>query len=310
MATCPASGAQYTLRAGGYRADISGVGASVRALRSDGRDIIVPFGADEQRPAMRGALLAPWPNRIADGRYESGGAVHQLPVNELATRNAAHGLVAWQEFEPIAQRADALTLRTVIVSQPGYPWTVQVDAHFVLSADGLRQEVTATNLGSGVAPFGLGAHPYLIAGEPAADAVDAWRLHVPAEEVLLISSDRMLPATTVDVAAHVGGRFDFRRARAIGDIRLNNAFTGLRRGSGGTAVVRLESDTVAVELECDDRVGWIQVYTSDESAGAEYRHAVAVEPMTCPPDAFNSRVDLAMLEPGAHSGAAWTVREA
>ena len=38
-----------------------------------------------------------------------------------------------------------------------------------------------------------------------------------------------------------------------------------------------------------------------------HRKALAVEPMTCPPDAFNSGVDLVVLEPGRSHSLALTI---
>ena len=73
MARTPASGIQHTIRAGEYGAVIASVGATLRSLTFAGRDLVVPFGADEVRPAHRGATLAPWPNRVVDGAYTFGG---------------------------------------------------------------------------------------------------------------------------------------------------------------------------------------------------------------------------------------------
>ena len=65
----PLSGTQHTLQTARYRADIASIGASLRTLSYDGRNLVLPFEADEVRPAYRGMTLAPWPNRIVDGRY-------------------------------------------------------------------------------------------------------------------------------------------------------------------------------------------------------------------------------------------------
>ena len=308
MATLPASGAQHTLRAGGYRADIATIGASVRCLQHEGRDIIVPFDANEVRPAMRGALLAPWPNRIADGRYVFAGTQHQLPINEIATRTASHGLVAWQNFTVADEQADSLVLTATIEPQPGYPWRIRVDVVFGLTADGLRQEVSATNLSDDAAPFGVGAHPYLLAGPADREAVDTWRLQIPAERVLLVSADRMLPMERFDVIDHEAGRYDFRTARPLGSAALNNAYTGLARDERGMACVRVMHDGVGVEAVWDEGTPWVQIYTADESAGGDFRHGIAGEPRTCPPDAFNSGTDRAVIEAGATFTAGWAIR--
>ncbi|HWU31187.1 MAG TPA: galactose mutarotase, partial [Microbacterium sp.] len=53
---------------------------------------------------------------------------------------------------------------------------------------------------------------------------------------------------------------------------------------------------------------WVQVHTADLPDPAASRRGLAVEPMTCPPDAFNSGTDLIVLEPGAAHTAGWSIR--
>ena len=69
----PLSGTQVTIDHGDYSATIASIGASLRTLRWQGRDLVIPFDADEVRPAYRGAILAPWPNRVVDGTYRHDG---------------------------------------------------------------------------------------------------------------------------------------------------------------------------------------------------------------------------------------------
>ena len=52
---------------------------------------------------------------------------------------------------------------------------------------------------------------------------------------------------------------------------------------------------------------WVQVHTADKPIAAQGRLGLAVEPMTCPPDAFNSGTDLLVLEPRASSSASWVI---
>nr|WP_127474305.1 aldose 1-epimerase family protein [Microbacterium sulfonylureivorans] len=304
----PVSGTQHVLRAGDHVAHVASIGASLRALRRGDRDLIAPFGADELRPSMRGALLAPWPNRTANGEYEFGGRTHRLPLTEPELMNAAHGLVAWLDFVAVAKSADALTLRATIEPQPGYPWRVRVDTIFRLSADGLDQEVVALNEADTAAPFGMGGHPYLVAGPARPRAIDAWSLQIPATEMVLVDPERLLPVGSVDVRDG-DARFDFRTSRTIGDTTLNHAFTGLVRDPDGAARVRvLDADGDGAEVVWDERCPWVQIYTADGPGTGSHRHAVAVEPTTCPPDALNSKRDLATVEPGATVSAAWSIR--
>jgi aldose 1-epimerase len=51
----------------------------------------------------------------------------------------------------------------------------------------------------------------------------------------------------------------------------------------------------------------VQIHTADQPDAAVSRIGLAVEPMTCPPDAFNSGTDLIVLQPGESTTAGWTI---
>ncbi|WP_223622493.1 aldose 1-epimerase family protein [Microbacterium sp. EST19A] len=304
----PLSGKPFVLRSGAYEARIASVGASLRSLRHDGVDLVVPFAEEEIRPSMRGALLAPWPNRIADGAYAFGGETHRLVQNEPETRTAAHGLVAWTDFDVVSASTGRVVLTATIAAQPGYPWRLRIDAEFRLGADGLTQEVTATNESARDAPVGLGGHPYLVAGPVRERGIDDLTLAMDAEQILLVSADRLLPERTVSVADAAAGGRDFREPRRLAGTEINHAYTGLGRQQGLASARVLADDGTGVEIEWDARCPWVQVYTTDRGIGEEFRNGVAVEPMTCPPDAFNSGRDLHVVPAGGSASAGWTIR--
>ncbi|WP_082508754.1 aldose 1-epimerase family protein [Microbacterium sp. Leaf161] len=300
----PRSGRQLRIAGHGYEAVIASVGASLRVLTFEGRDLVVPFDADEVRPGYRGTTLAPWPNRIVDGRYTFGGAEQQLALTEPARGQALHGLLAWAEFEDRLVLDDRVVLAAVIEPQTGYPFRVEVETEYRIDIDGLRQTVTARNLGADAAPWGTGPHPYLVAGP--GGRVDDWTLTLPASEVLTVTPDRLSPVALEAVSEHPA--WDFRAARRIGDVFIDHAFTGLAR-DGGVAEVRLVTDAgTGVAMTFDERCPWVQVHTADNPGiDAIHRIGLAVEPMTCPPDAFNSGTDLVVLEPGATHAASWRI---
>ena len=187
MARTPASGIQHTIRAGEYEAVIASVGATLRSLTYAGRDLVVPFGADEVRPAHRGATLAPWPNRVVDGAYSFGGRDFQLALTEPARSHALHGLATWLDFDAVEAGDDHVTLEAVISPQTAYPWRLVVRVGFALGSDGLTQSVAVRNESERAAPWGTGPHPYLVAG---AGRVDGWTLTLPADRVLAVTARR------------------------------------------------------------------------------------------------------------------------
>lgn len=310
MARPPASGTQHALRAGDYEAVIASVGATLRSLTHRGRDLVVPFEADEVRPAHRGATLAPWPNRVVDGRYSFGGRDFQLALTEPARSHALHGLATWLDFEAIDKGSDHVTLAAVIPPQTAYPWRVVVTTTFALGPDGLTQTVTARNESDEPAPWGTGPHPYLVAGE---GRVDGWTLELPAEQVLAVTPDRLIPTELVAVDADDPQRFDFRAARTIGAAEIDHAYTGLVRDADGQATVRLTDPSGAgVEMTWDAACPWVQIHTADKPEPAQSRLGLAVEPMTCAPDAFNAPgyaydAGLIAIEPEASVSASWRI---
>ncbi|MCR2817768.1 aldose 1-epimerase family protein [Microbacterium sp. zg.Y1090] len=309
MAHLPASGTQHTLRRGACEVVVASVGASLRSFTHSGRDLVVPFDADEVRPAYRGATLAPWPNRVVDGRYAFGGTEQQLPLTEPERGHALHGLAAWLDFEPVDKGPDHVTLAATVEPQTGYPWRVRVQTTFALGDDGLTQTVRAQNLSAGPVPFGTGPHPYLVAGE---GTVDDWTLELPASEVLSVTPDRLVPTTL----GPVDEAFDFRAPRAIGATEIDHAFTGLAPGDDGVTTVRVTAaDGRGAGIAWDAACSWVQVHTADRPDGAadpSHRIGLAVEPMTCAPDAFNAPrygfdTGLLVIEPGATAEASWRI---
>jgi aldose 1-epimerase len=302
--TVPLTGQQYQIGAGRYRATVTELGAGLRELLCGDRPVIAGYGADELPPAAAGGVLAPWPNRIDGGRYVFGGAEHQLALTEPGRGTAIHGLTRWLAWTPVRHQASAVLLRAAAHGQQGYPFSVQIDAEYRLEAgSGLHVAITATNRGSRPAPYGTGSHPYLIAGTA---RVDDWQLALPAAAWLPLD-DRGIPAgppAPVD-----GTPYDFRQLRTIGATRLDHALTGLDRGRDGRAWAYLAADgATRVGLWAGPGYRWLQVFTGDPLSADRRRTAVAIEPMTCPPNAFVTGQDLLILQPGQAVTHTWGIQ--
>lgn len=254
---------------------------------------------------MSGAVLAPWPNRTADARYSFRGRTFVLEMNERLTRCASHGLLADEDFDLVSHSEDRLHLVKTIRPTAGYPWAVTVSVEFTLSPSGLTQRVSAINGGDDPAPIGLGSHPYPVVGGRGRDVVDAWYLRVSASQVMLVDEARSLPVRLAHVADEPA--LDFRAGRRIGTTVVNHAYTNLSRKKDGSAVVELCDEAGAgVEVALDRDCRWVQIYTGEYLDPR--RSAIAIEPMTCPPDALNSGRDLRILAPGEEASMAWTIR--
>ena len=300
----PLTGVQYDLSAGDFRATITELGAGLRRLEHRGQPVIVGYEPDMLPPGAAGQLLCPWPNRVDGGHYAIDGAHNQLDLSEPANENAIHGLTRWSSWaaEPGSAAEDEITLRHVLLGHQGYPFCLELDASYRLDADrGLEVSISARNVGSAAAPYGTGSHPYLTAG---AATVDECELELPAG-LWQPLGERGIPYDTPEDVT--GTEFDFRAAKRIGITQLDSALTGLTREADGRARARLTGARTQVTLWAGPGYEWLQVFTGDTLDPSHRRKAVAIEPMTCPPNAFVSGVDLLMLEPGDSVTHTWGI---
>lgn len=291
------SGEQHEIAGCGYRAVVTECGAGLRVLEHQGRPIVSGYAEDEQASSGRGQLLLPWPNRIQDGRYHFQDQDLQLPLSEPARGHASHGLVRWVAWPVREHTDDAVTMGCRLMSQPGYPWTLDLTASYAVSGAGLDVTVSATNLSDWPAPFAAGAHPYF---RPGSDPLDSWRLDLRAATALTVD-DRLIPIGSVQIAG-TGG--DFRDGRAIDGASLDTAYGDLDRDPDGWAEVRLSGSDGTVVLRMDENHKWVQVFVGPPGR----RDLVAIEPMTAPPNAFATGQDLIVLDPGDTTSVRWGIR--
>jgi aldose 1-epimerase len=299
------SGDQFEITAGGYRAVVTESGATLRVLEHDGRPLLHGFGEGDMASGGRGQLLVPWPNRVRDGAYSFQGRDLQLPLTEPSRHNASHGLARWSAWSAEEHGTSSVSLGYRLMAQSGYPWTLDLHVLYDLSADGLTVTQTATNLSDRAAPYASGAHPYLTAGP---GPVDGWELTLPAG-LRLLADDRKLPVGEEPVE---GTPYDFRVTRPLRDTVLDDAFGELSRDHDGVATAELRDPAtgLGVALWADRHHPWLMIYSADDQP--EPRAALAVEPMTAPPDALRSGRDLVTLrpagEPGDEVSVSWGLR--
>jgi aldose 1-epimerase len=297
------SGEQFEIAHGEQRATIVEVGAGVREYFVGARPVLEPYPLHELCDGAHGAPLIPWPNRLADGIYRFDGADHELALSEPERHNAIHGLMRWRPWVAVEHRADSVAMGARLHPLPGYPFTLDLQIAYELSDTGLSVTTTARNVGASACPYGAGQHPYL---SPGAGLIDECELQLPAATRILSDRERQLPSGREGVE---GGDHDFRRPRRIGGLRLDDPFTDLERDGDGNATVVLRTpDGACVELWLDEHYAFVELYTGDTLAPHRRRRALAIEPMTCAPNAFRSGEGLVRLSPGASLSARWGVR--
>jgi aldose 1-epimerase len=276
----PPTGAEHALERGRQRLVVSEAGGGARSWTVDGSELLASFGAGTSDAAFAGKPLMPWPNRLRDGRYAFEGTEHRVALSEPENATALHGLTLSSHWRASRTSAHGITLTHQLRGREGYPFALDLAVGYELDSAGVVVTLRATNAGPGRAPFGAGLHPYLrLDGDVT--------LQVPARSRVPVD-DRLLP--TGPPAPVSGTDLDFRHARRLGDRRLDTCFGDLERGAAGVAAVTLVGARTLV-VWVDDAFHFVQLFTTDG--------AIAVEPMTCAPDAFNTGDGLLVLEPGA-----------
>ncbi|MGY1640310.1 aldose 1-epimerase family protein [Geodermatophilus sp. SYSU D00703] len=288
--------ADVELASGSARLAVDPRGGGLRALSAGGWEVLDGYPAGVVPAGRRGGVLLPWPNRLRDGRWTWAGRELQLDV-AAPGKPAVHGLVSWQPWAVLERAGDAVTVGTVVEPRPGYPFRLAAAVDHELGPDRLTVTVRVRNAGEDPAPFGVGMHPYLAVGATADGGIADAELTVPARTALV--TDGGLPT---------GERLPFDGAVGrIGDRAIDTPLTDLVRDDDGWARVRLAGPAGRLELAVDGSWPWLQVYTGDTLPEGQRRRSVAVEPMTCPPNALADGVDLVVLDPGAAWAGTWTL---
>jgi aldose 1-epimerase len=283
------TGKQFTITAGDHELTAVEVGGGLRRYTHSGADVIAPYAEDELPPNGAGAVLMPWPNRLRGGRYTFAGQQYQVPITDVARGNAIHGLARWARWVPVAVSAASVTLACDIPPQTGWPFELRAEVTYALHPDhGLTVTAVARNHGETPAPLGVGFHPYLALH---GHRLDETTLHIPAQQ-RFVTDEAQLPLGTQDVA---GTPYDFGRPRRLKTLRMDDTFT-----MPGPSAVDVRTPSGGAHLSFDAAFGYVQVFTREDVGGGP--PAIAVEPMTCPANAFNTAIGLLVLEPGG----AWT----
>jgi len=297
------AGQLFEIKSRNRSAVITEQGAGLFSVNWDGTELLNSVNSDGfGGNGAHGQVLAPWPGRISEGRYEYGGSTYELALDDRTHKAAIHGLARWLAWAPRHQEASSITMGTRLLAHPGYPFCLDLEQSYSWRSERLEISFSATNLGQQPAPFGYGCHPYFTLGLP---NIDAGVLSVPATEYLGTDEhlNPLLPARLVE-----GTPYDFRRPRAIGDAKLDLTLTGLERGPDGhVSVVFASPDgAVAITSTYGQAVNFVQIFSGD-TLSAGRRRGLAIEPYTAAPNAFNNGLGLHHLAPGETLTVEWSI---
>ncbi|MGK3647177.1 aldose 1-epimerase family protein [Pseudarthrobacter enclensis] len=300
------SGRQYRISCGRQTVLLTEVGGSLRDYLLDGHPLLDGYGPDEICTGARGQALIPWPNRIKGGSYDWEGQRQQLDLSEPEKSGAIHGLTRWSNWHVLERSADAAWFTHTLHACQGWPWILDCRLEYQLGPEGLTVRTTVVNRSASPCPFGTGAHPYLSTGFPRPGAINDALVQVPGRTFIPVD-EQGIPTGHQPVD---GTEYDLRELQQLDGRHIDVAYTGLVRDADGRARVKLlrPDRSGGVELWVDETYPYLEIFTGDTLPQPHRRRAgLGVEPMTCAPDAFNSREGLIILRPGQSHTGAWGI---
>ncbi len=239
--------------------------------------------------SYKGSKLTPFPNRIRDGKYCFKGSYYQLPINHRHENHAIHGLVYDKSFSLVKLIANKVCAELEIEycysgGDVGFPWCFRVTLVYTLTNKGIKITTYIKNTGTQDMPFGDGWHPYFKFNE----VVDDLMISIPSSKKILVDG-RMIP----------NGKFerndDIKNLRLIGNKVLDSGFQIETLGISTTQLYSPKKDTKINVWQDSDfaKYNYLQIYIPPS------RESIAIEPMTCAPDAFNNHEGLNILSPNS-----------
>lgn len=256
-------------------------GASVSALHlssANSERTILSVHPDYR---FENAWLFPFPNRLKNGIYEFQGRVYQFPYNDMDNRpNALHGFVNNKRFEVLDRTKSECTVKYEYDGKHDYyPFPFSMTIKFELLPDSLNCIVTVVNTGKSNLPCGLGWHPYFVAEE------GLETLGLKLSESKIVELDDLGIPTGKEKPSHC-----FDESSLIKYTHLDDCFR-LKSLIGQSSSELLFDNGDMVEVWQDESFPFTQVYTHPS------RKSIAIEPMSCGVNAFNSGDGLIILSP-------------
>lgn len=294
------AGTSTTIRSGLSSAKVDTVGATLIGLWIDEEPLLSGPARVAPHLGHHGAVLAPWPNRLAHGRYTFDDDTHQLAINDPPYGHALHGLVFDRRWRVLEHAISSVTMTHTLDGSQGYPFRVQVTVAYSLKNTVLRCDVTWENQGTTAAPFGVGFHPYF---RPGPSPMAEWWLRVPASTFLGTDPLTALPTEPRDV---VSTSYDFRSPRTLGEDRFSVAYERWP-APNEVPITLTDPRGWALSINASSAFRWVQVFSGHLPTAELSRRGLAIEPQTCPPNAFATGQDVINLAPGETGWASWSV---
>jgi len=245
----------------------------------------------------RGAKLSPFPNRINNGQFTFNGIEYLLKTNNPP--HALHGLIWNQSFEIKEQFCSDTFAKLTLIKKceslhSGYPFSYQMELEYKLEANQLTSKTKITNTSYDSIPIGDGWHPYFTAGLK----INQLKLQLPPCKQMQMSN-ALIP----------NGNYEnenaFSTPTILNDRILDHCFEITKETEIAETKLMDEQNNISIvvwQKVAPQGYKFIQVYTAPD------RKSIAIEPMSCAPDAFNNQKGLLILSPNEFAEFSFGVR--
>jgi len=235
---------------------------------------------DQARECFMGILLFPFPNRLAKGSYSHLGRNFSFPINEERTSNNLHAIIN-KEFilKDVDLEKGSITLVYIHSGSYGpYPFSSKVMIEYSLGNSQLDVKMQILNKEEHEIPVGIGSHPYFNFGLPIEDVL----LEIPSKEFVQVNED-LIPN------GHIVRDNSFSKLKKIGATEFDTCY--------------VLDDRQVCHIYVPERD--MHFYLKQDSGRLPYLHifipsardSIALEPVSCIPDAFNNGIGLVQLAP-------------
>lgn len=242
--------------------------------------------------AFKGSKLSPFPNRIPKGKYSFGDAAYQFNINE-ADQNSLHGFMHDRSFDVLSIQETA-TEAVLKLSHSykgetqGYPFQFLMEVDVLFGLEGIHFKTRVTNTGKKNMPLADGWHPYYCFED-----LNYVQLELGTVKVL---TDNMRGNSELENP--------FETLSVIGDISMDDCFEIIACQDQHRISIRDHARQININIwqQCSkNQYPYFQVYTTPS------RKSIAIEPVSSPINAFNTKVGLISLDPNASYVASFRV---
>jgi aldose 1-epimerase len=226
-------------------------GGSVARFTCDDMDVLRPMtaAAIASGKGNNAALypLVPYSNRIRDGRLAFQGESFQLARNWPGIGHPIHGdgwAQAWTVVSATAASAEIVYEHERSEEHGGWPFRYRARQHFRVDDDRLTIRLALENLEDRAVPAGIGLHPFFVR-DPDTE------LSLRTRAVWTADAET-LPVERIAVPPD----WDFRAARRVDNVRLDNCFDGW----DGQAMILWPQCRLRLDLEASEPFRHVVIY--------------------------------------------------